>query len=70
MTYKLELTKERLDIHIKSMDSAIRLLGAQLSNSQNGPLALKQTLPDLIKLNEELMELDKLIDSQTEKPNA
>lgn len=67
-TYKLELTRERLLTYVAGLDSGIKLIAQQLLQ-QNSPLALRELLPKLTKINEELQYLDKLID-ETDKQTA
>lgn len=62
----IELSEERLKIHVRGLDSSIRLMGQQLAQSPNGPLTLKNLLPDLIILSQELDQLDKDIDAAKE----
>lgn len=59
MTYTLVLTEDRLQIYIKSLDSSIKLMGQQLAQATNGPLALKNLLPQLIIISQELDQLNK-----------
>lgn len=59
--YKLELDKARLSVYITGLDSSIKLIANRLAQ-QNSALALRELLPKLIELNNELSGLDKLID--------
>ena len=69
MTYKLELTKERLALYVNGLDSSVRLLAQQIATHQSAGLALKELLPRLMQVHQELDELQKLVAEQ-EKPKA
>ena len=69
--YNLELNKERIARYIRGLDSSIKIIAAQLQQSNNSALALRNLLPELIKLDEELQFLDSIIDQveENKKPN-
>jgi hypothetical protein len=67
MAYNLSLSKDQLSIYVKSMDSAARVIASQITNSQNAIAALRNALPDLQRLNEELLKLDVIIDAEDKK---
>ena len=69
MSYKLELTKERLAVYINGLDSSVRLLAQQMGNAPSAGFALKELLPKLIQVNQEFDELQKLVDAQDKLPS-
>lgn len=66
--YNLELSEDRLKRLIRGLDSSIRLLTGQISNSQNAPMVLRQALSELVEMDKELQQLDLMID-EVQKDN-
>lgn len=59
--YKLELDEDRIKTYISGLDSGIKFIAQQLLQG-NSAIVLRQLLPKLIDINNELQYLDKLID--------
>lgn len=70
--YKLELTEEQLKIHVTGLDSSLRILGQNITNAQSPGLALKNLLPELIKINNQFdfmqAALDAKVDTSSKDP--
>jgi hypothetical protein len=67
--YKLELSEEQIKLYVAGLDSAVKLIAQQLLQG-NSALVLKQLLPKLIEINNELQNLDQIIDSTKDKQIA
>lgn len=62
--YQVNLTKERMQVHVAGLDAAVRLIAQQISNHQSSGAALKQLLPQLIKLDQEFEFLQEIVNGQ------
>lgn len=66
VNYSLTLTEDQLKTYVTGLDSSIKLIAAQLSQG-NSAVTLRNFLPSLINLNQELLNLDKIIDEQNKE---
>lgn len=62
--YYISLNKNSLTIYIEAFNSHIKVISSQLLQSNNAALSLRELLPQFIKINSELLNLDKTIDEQ------
>lgn len=56
------MDEAKVTLYVQMFDSAIKLIGQQLIQG-NGPLMLRNLLPKLIEINNELISLDSIIDA-------
>lgn len=67
--YVLNLTEERLKLYITGLDVYIKHIGSQLMQN-NSAISLRNLLPQLTAINNELLNLDVLIDETDKKTNV
>lgn len=66
--YNLSLSKDRIIIYVTGLNSSIQVIAGELIKSNNPALTLRQLLPQLLNISDELINLDNLID-RTDKLN-
>lgn len=67
--YSIQFTQEQLNTHVTGLDSSVRLIAQQIAQNQSSGAALKQLLPQLIKLDQEFDRLQETV-SEHERMQA
>lgn len=62
--YKLELTEQQMRMHVTGLDSSVRVIASQITQHQSPGLALKQLLPELVKIDKEFDFLQSALDAK------
>lgn len=64
MEYDVKLDDKTIRLYVDSMVHHIKLLALDLANSGNTPTRLRDSLPTFISINDELLRMDKILDSK------
>lgn len=67
--YTIQFNKAQLELHISGLDSSVRIIAQQISNSQSSGLALKQSLARMTRINEEFERLQGILDEYERMEN-
>jgi hypothetical protein len=62
--YKLELDLEELRMHVNGLDAQVRLLCQQIAQSQSAGQALKNVLPQLLKIDQQFDKMQQVMEAK------